>query len=116
MKGRTRFTAFLEEINASPRFNALQQAVDETIIAAYGNTLVSVVEIVVIKNEADRKTPNNKSRQLITWSSPLFLCIAFYQTLIDIAPDKQQRLFLQITRFVNTFSSHASHSIPPLFI
>ena len=65
-------------------------------IAADRDSLISVIEIVIIVNKSEWQTFDNKCRKFCTLSSPLFLCITLDQLLIDISSTKKKCLFLQI--------------------
>ena len=47
--------AIRKEIRISPTFNTVKQPVNQFIITANGNPLIGVVEIIVVKDETDRK-------------------------------------------------------------
>ena len=57
-----RIFVFLEEVTVGFRFNAFHEFVNEGVIAADGNTLVQIVEIVVVKDKTERQTTDDKGR------------------------------------------------------
>ena len=64
-----------EKIRVRPGFNAIKQTVDQPIESAFRNALIFVVKIVVVVNQADWQTPDDKSRKVGAFASPLFLGI-----------------------------------------
>ena len=54
--------AMEEKIGIKTHFRSFKEGVDEGVIASGGNTLVRIVEIVVVVNEAHRKAFDDKGR------------------------------------------------------
>lgn len=64
---------------------AFKETVNDHIVTANRNSLVQIIEIVIIIGIAHRKSLDDKSRKCCAVSSPLFFCVAFYQFFIDLA-------------------------------
>ena len=92
---RILFSEF-KEINPCANFCPFQHLLNDCCITANRNSLISVIEIVIIVNKSEWQTFDNKCRKFCTLSSPLFLCITLDQLLIDISSAKKKCLFLQI--------------------
>ena len=95
------FLFLLQIINPKPDFDSLQQMLNHLCVTTHRNSLIQRIKIIVIKRQAHRKALDNKSRQIRTLTSPLFLCISFDQFLVNIGSHKTDRLFLEIFRFCN---------------
>ena len=54
--------AMKEKIRIKTHFRSFKEGVDEGVLASGGNTLVGIVEIVVVVNEAHRKAFDDKGR------------------------------------------------------
>ena len=85
-----------------PNFRTFQHPLCDRCISADGDSLVSVVEIIIIIREPDRQTADDKGRQLPAVSAPLLLRVALYQLLEYIPAHQGQALLLQILRIRNT--------------
>ena len=68
-------------------------------IAADRDSLISVVEIIVVIHKTKRKPLNDKCRKFRTFSSPLLLCISLDQFFVNILPTEEKRLLLKVFRF-----------------
>ena len=65
-----------------------QQPLDKFVVSAARYSLISIIEIVVVVGEPQRKTTDDKSRQLRTFPPPLLFGISFYQGGIYIPGDE----------------------------
>src|SRR5699024_9639537 len=77
----------------------IQHLLHHFCVTTNRNTLVIIVEVIIIINQTYWKTLYNKSRQFSTWSTPLLFSIPFDQLLIDISTNQRNSLFFQIIRF-----------------
>ena len=87
---------FLQIILIQPYLDTVQQIGNHLRITTHRDSLVQRIEIVIVKGQTHRKPLDDKSRKLRTWTSPLLLCIALDQLLINIRTYKADSLFLQI--------------------
>ena len=90
------FVAVLQIIHTSTDFNASKKPFDEFIVAAHGNALIAVVEIVIIKGVTNGEAFNDECWQLRAASPPLLFRIAFDELRINVRPDKGNGLFFEI--------------------
>ena len=63
--------------------------------------MIECVEVVIIKSQADRQALDDKGRQILAISPPLFLGISLAQLLKDITTDEGDSLLLQVLRLSN---------------
>ena len=108
--------AIIKEIDVDACLNALQETIDKFIESSHRNTLEAVAEVVVVVNEADGQSLDDKCRQVRAFASPLFLGISLNKCLVDILANQQQRLFLEIAWLLNAISLHAFQSFLTLFV
>ena len=99
-----KFFPVLKEIGVQADLHALKKLFNNTCIAAFGNPLIRILEIVVVIGIAKRKSLDDEGRQLFTGSSPLLAGITLYQFLIHVLSNQCQRLLLQILRMRNVHS------------
>ena len=83
-----------KEIAFQPGFNTVQQSLDQYIVSADRNTLVFIIEIVVVEHQADRQTFDDECRKFRTFSSPLFFGVSLDQCLVDIFSNEKLGLIL----------------------
>lgn len=88
----------LQIVCVQTNLNAIQQIGNHLGIASSRNTLIKRVEVVIIKSQPNRKTLDNKGRQLFTVTSPLLLSVALNKFLVDITTDKRNGLLFEILR------------------
>ena len=69
------------------------------------DTLVAVIEVVVVIGHADWQATNNEGWQFSGCLAPLLLGIALNQFLVDIAPYKGQGLLFQVARHLACYFS-----------
>ena len=74
-------------IHAKPHFHTGKHFLDHLCVASDGNSLVTVIKIIVVIGKPQRKPLDNKGRKLPAASPPLLLRIALHQLLINITPD-----------------------------
>ena len=92
------FLLFCQKILAQTHLNALKQPLEQLRIAADGNTLVRVVEIVVVKGETHRQTAQHKCRNLLRRHPPLLFGVALDQLFINVTSAQLHALLLQVAR------------------
>ena len=95
------FLNIIIKIRVQANRNTCKHFFRNSRVATHGNSLVSVVKVIIIICKPKRKTFDNKRRKLLAVSSPLLFRIAFYQFLVYIGSCKRQGLFLQILRIGN---------------
>ena len=69
-------------------FNPLQQAFYHLCVAAYRDSLVKCIKVVIVKCQTHRQTFDNKCRELFAVTPPLLLRIPFNQFFIDITSNQ----------------------------
>ena len=87
---------FGKEVYSSASLDTGEQAVDELVVAADGDALVLVVEVVVIEHEAYREALDDERRQVLATAAPLLLGVFLDEFLKDIPAHKRERLFFEI--------------------
>ena len=105
-----------EEICVQPYLHAVKQTVNQAVVASDGDALIGVVEIVVIKGHAHRQTADDERRKLGTFAPPLLFGVALDELLVDVAPDKRQRLLLKVARLGHALGFHAPDCLAPLLV
>ena len=75
-----------------------EHALDHGGVAAHGDALPAVVEVVVVIGQAHRKALDDARRQLGAAATPLLLGIALDELLEHVAADQRQRLLLEVLR------------------
>ena len=101
----------MKEINPRLTLHTIQQPFDKLIITAYRNALILIIKIVIIKNEPNRQTFNDKCRQFITAASPLFFCILLNELLEYIFSHQTQSLLFKVLRITAAQSHHSFSSL-----
>ena len=110
---RKQLVSVLQEVDARAHLNASQQSVGQTIVAAHGNALPGVVEVVIVEGETQGQAAYDEGGKLRAGSSPLLLGISLDEPLEDIPAHQQQCLLLQILRLAALQT--AAHFGPLLF-
>lgn len=90
---------FGKEIYACVGLDTCKQAVDELVVAADGDTLVLVVEVVVVENEAHREAFDDECRQVPAAAAPLLLGIFLDELFEDVPAHERERLFFEVRGF-----------------
>ena len=88
--------AITEEVSASPGLNACQQSVDQAVVASRGNTLVEVVEIVVVIDQSHGQTLDDEGGQLSALAPPLLFGIFLDEPFVDVRSDEEQSLLFEV--------------------
>ena len=106
----------VEEVNINESVYAIQESLNKLVVSALRHTLVGVVEIVVVVDKPHGQSLDDKSRQVYKLPTPLLLRVAFYQSLVNIAPHEHQRLLFKVARFAHTLSLQLLHYLLSLFL
>ena len=93
-------------LHAAAHLDALEHVGDHLGVAAHGDALVAVVEVVVVVGEAAGEAPDDACGQVLTVAAPLLLGVALHERLEDVAADERQRLLLQVLRLADVLGSH----------
>ena len=80
----------------------MKQTVYQPVVSSDGYALVTVVEIVVVKDHAHGQPLDDEGRQFAALASPLLFGIFLYQNIENILSHQRKRLFLQVLRFTAT--------------
>src|SRR5699024_6952439 len=92
------FFSEFKEIDSCAHLHAFQHFLDNGSISADWNSLISVIKIVVVIYEAERKPFYDKRGRFGTLSAPWLFLISFDQFFINVPSSQEQRLLLQILR------------------
>ena len=96
----------VEEIGVQAGLDAFQQAFCQLVVAAYGNALVFVVEIIVVEDHTDGKPLDDERRQVATLAAPLLFGVFLDERLVDITAHQRQSLLFEIGRFTALERGH----------
>ena len=86
----------VKEIRVGHNVAALKKLVYNDIVAALGNSLISVVKVIVVIYESYGKPLYYKGGKVLTVSSPLLFSVTFYQFSVYILSHKAYGLLLKI--------------------
>ena len=95
---RIPISLILKIILFQANLDAVQHIGNHLRIAAHRDSLIQGVKIVVVKGQTDRKTLDDEGWKILALSSPLLLCIALDQLLINIRANQADRLLFQVLR------------------
>ena len=87
---------FGKEVHARAGLDTGEQAVDELVVAADGDALVLVVEVVVVEHEAHREPLDDERRQVLAAAAPLLLGVFLDELLEDVLAHERERLFFEV--------------------
>lgn len=93
-------------LHAAAHLDALEHVGDHLGVAAHGDALVAVVEVVVVVGKAAGEALDDARGQVLAITTPLLLGVALHERLEDVAADERQRLFLQVLRLADVLSGH----------
>ena len=98
-----RFNLFtnLKIVRIAPYLDSIQKAFYHLRIAIYRDSLITVIEIIIIVGKTQRQSLYDKCRKLRTFPAPLLLGIPLDQLLIHIRSHQTDRLLLKICRFTD---------------
>lgn len=90
---------------ARAHLDAVEQGMDEAVVAADGDALVAVVEVVVVEGVADGQAADDEGGQLRAAASPLLLGVALDELRVDVRSDERDGLFLEVLRLLDAGSA-----------
>ena len=93
-------------LHAASHLDALEHVRDHLGVAANGDALVAVVEVVVVVGKAAGEALDDARGQVLAVAAPLLLGISLYERLEDIAADERQRLLLEVLRLADVLGGH----------
>ena len=93
-------------LHAAAHLDALEHVGDHLGVAAHGDALVAVVEVVVVVGEAAGEAPDDARGQVAAVSAPLLLGVALHERLEDVAAHEGQRLLLEVCRLADVLGGH----------
>ena len=100
-----------KEVLVHAGFDTGEQGIGELVVAADGDTLVGIVEVVVVVDEADRQAADDEGGELGAGAAPLLLGVAFDEFFVDIAPDEGEGLFFQVAGRGGTCGAHGGQGL-----
>ena len=93
-------------LHAAAHLDPLEHVGDHLGVAAHGDALVAVVEVVVVVGEAAGEALDDARGQVPAITAPLLLGVALHERLEDVAADERQRLLLQVLRLADVLGGH----------
>lgn len=90
---------FGKEVHTRAGLDTCKQAVDELVVAADGDALVLVVEVVVVENKAHREALDDECRQVLAAAAPLLLGVFLDEFFKDVPAHERERLFFEVRGF-----------------
>ena len=105
-----------EEVGAGPDVDAAEQLVGESVVAADGDALVGVVEVVVVVDHPDGQSFDDEGGQLGAGSSPLLFGVALDEPFVDVAADEGEGLLFEVAGFADACAVHGVEGFAPLLV
>ena len=93
-------------LHAAAHLDALEHVGDHLGVAAHGDALVAVIEVVVVVGKAAGEALDDARGQVAAVAAPLLLGVALHERLEDVAAHEGQRLLLEVGRFVDVLGGH----------
>ena len=93
-------------LHAAAHLHALEHVRDHLGVAAHGDALVAVVEVVVVIGEAAREALDDARGQVPAVTAPLLLRVALHERLEDVATHEGERLLLEVSRLADVLGGH----------
>ena len=93
-------------LHAAAHLDALEHVGDHLGVAAHGDALVAVVEVVVVVGEAAGEALDDARGQVAAVAAPLLLGVALHERLEDVAADERQSLLLEVLRLADVLGGH----------
>ena len=90
--------ALLEVVDTRADFDAVEQGLDELVIAADRDALIAVIEVIVVERVAHRQTLDDEGWQLRAAAAPLLLRVALDELRVDVRSDERDGLLLEVLR------------------
>jgi len=88
--------AVLEVIAGELDLDPLKKILDQNAVAAIGDSLIEVVEVVVVVGEAERQPLDDRGGQFLAITAPLFFRVFLDQLGVDRPPDEGKGLLLEV--------------------
>ena len=93
-------------LHAAAHLDALEHVGDHLSVAAHGDALVAVVEVVVVVGKAAGEALDDARGQVLAVAAPLLLGVALHERLEDVAANERQRLLLKVLRLADVLGGH----------
>ena len=93
-------------LHAAAHLNALEHVGDHLGVAAHGDALVAIVEVVVVVGKAAGKALDDACGQVLAITAPLLLGVALHEFLEDVAAHEGQRLLLEVGWLADVLGGH----------
>lgn len=93
-------------LHAAADFDALEHVGDHLGVAAHGDALVAVVEVVVVVGEAAGEALDDACGQILAVAAPLLLGVALHERLEDVAAHEGKRLLLEVRGIADVLGGH----------
>ena len=93
-------------LHAAADLDALEHVGDHLGVAAHGDALVAVVEVVVVVGEAAGEALDDARGQVAAVAAPLLLGVALHERLEDVAAHEGQGLLLEVCRLADVLGGH----------
>lgn len=93
-------------LDAAARLDALEHIGDHLGVAAHGDALVAVVEVVVVIGEAARQAFDDARGKVLAVTAPLLLRVTLDERLEDVAAHKGERLLLEVGGLTDVLGCH----------
>ena len=93
-------------LHAATHLDALEHVGDHLGVAAHGDTLVAIVEVVVVVGKAAGEALDDARGQVLAVAAPLLLGVALHERLEDVAAHEGQRLLLEVGRLADVLGGH----------
>jgi len=93
-------------LHAAAHLDALEHVGDHLGVAAHGDALVAVIEVVVVVGKAAGEAFDDACGQVLAITAPLLLGVALHERLEDVAADERQRLLLEVRRLADVLGGH----------
>lgn len=93
-------------LHAAAHLDALEHVGDHLGVAAHGDALVAVIEVVVVVGKAAGEALDDARGQVLAITAPLLLGVALHERLEDVTADERQRLLLEVLRLADVLGGN----------
>ena len=93
-------------LDAAAHLDALEHVGHHLGVAAHGDALVAVVEVVVVVGEAAGQALDDARGQVLAVAAPLLLRVALHERLEDVAAHERERLLLEVGGLADVLGGH----------
>ena len=93
-------------LHAATHLDAFEHVGDHLGVAAHGDALVAIVEVVVVVGKAAGEALDDARGQVAAVAAPLLLGVALHEPLEDVAAHEGQRLLLKVCRLANVLGGY----------